>query len=184
VVPADLAYTAYAAGKWFEGEDFGPALIIPERNGPGGEFVTQLVKKYRYPNVYVESRGKNKKEIKYGWHKDGRGEDAEIAFGLHRSFLMDGTFVERSRYCVDEMRHYQHPPGGKGAPVHSAALRTEDPSGARENHGDRVITRVVICRVLDEWQKEPPESVGEPLRGSYEWFELKRGEKRNHLQKI
>ena len=50
--------------------------------------------------------------------------------------------------CVREMRMYQHNPNGKGAPVHSASLMADDPSNARDNHGDRTIARICICQAL------------------------------------
>jgi hypothetical protein len=154
VMPQDLARLAIAAGYWFEGEDFRPAKMIPERNGPGGE-VVEAVKRSGYDNLYRDTADRSP-EVKYGWHKDGRGETALCAFALHQQMLCEGKFVERSVDCVDEMRHYQRNPNGRGAPIHSASLMTEDPSGARENHGDRTITRVVICQVLQTPYDENP----------------------------
>ena len=52
--------------------------------------------------------------------------------------------MERSLDCVEEMRHYQHNPSG-GAPIHAASKNTVDPSGARENHGDRTQATVLAC---------------------------------------
>lgn len=141
VPPQDLARIACAAGFWFEGDDFMAARTTFERNGPfGAAFGTVLSETYRYPNIWRAP------DAKMGWHK---GAEAQPAFALHQLMICDGRFKERSKKCVDEMTCYQNPSSGKGAPVHTAALYSEDPSGARDNHGDRVITRIVICQVLE-----------------------------------
>jgi len=163
--PYELAAIAVAAGKWFEGDDYLPAMMVPERNGPGGEFVDVAAKKYRYPNMFMQSMARGD-DLKMGWHKDGRGDEARLAFGLHDEMICDGRFKERSTDCVQEMRCYQHNPNGRGAPVHSASLMARDPSGARDNHGDRVIARICICQAL----KRPLDVVkkrGQAPWGSY-----------------
>ena len=164
VKPYELAAIACAAGKWFEGDDFMPAFIVAESNGPGAELNETLVKKYRYPNVFTEvgTWSKAGAAPKYGWHKVG-GEQARLAFGLHQQMICEGVFKERSAACVREMRHYQNNPNGVGAPIHSASLMSVDPSGARDNHGDRVVSRVCICQAL----KKPYES--QKLKGMAPW---------------
>jgi hypothetical protein len=146
-MPFELVDYAQSAAYWFEGEDFQPGKVIWERNGPGAEFGAVLVKKRGFTNVFLDHAASST-ETKYGWHKDGRGESAKVAFGLHQQMICDGRLKERSEFCVQEMRHYQHNPNGKGAPIHSASLMSQDPSGARDNHGDRVIARVCICQLL------------------------------------
>lgn len=168
VTPTELARITVALGYWFEGDDHLPAYVVFERNGPGGEFGSALVKTFRYPNVYIEDRD-HSPETKFGWHKDGRGDDARLAFGLHRVMICDGRFKERSMDCVNEMRHYQHNSNGRGAPVHSASLVSEDPSGSRENHGDRVIARVCLCQAL----QRPYATL--PKKGMAPWGSYKHG---------
>jgi hypothetical protein len=145
--PYDVASIACAVGRWFEGDDFREAHMVPERNGPGAEFVEACVKKHGYQNMYVED-GKWAAEGRIGWNKNSRGDSARLAFGLHRQMICDGRFKERSADCVREMRHYQNNSNGQGAPIHTASMMSQDPSGARENHGDRVIARVCICQAL------------------------------------
>lgn len=97
--PYELARVAVAAGWWFEGDDFQPALMVPESNGPGAQFIDCVVNKQKYPNVYMRDILK----MEYGWHKGGRNEDARLAFGLHQEMLCDGRLKERSVECVKEM---------------------------------------------------------------------------------
>lgn len=142
VEPSEFAKRAYAAGHWFEGDDFAPAIINFERNGPAGaSFGRYLVEELHYPKVWATPDGKK------GWYKGGN-EETQKAFGLHQQLICERKLIERSRSCVDEMQCYQNPKTGTGPPVHTASLYTKDPSGARENHGDRVIARVVACLVL------------------------------------
>ena len=179
VPPYQFARMVAAAGRWFEGEDFGPAFVVPERNGPGEEFVRELVHELRYPAVWQEvAAGRtNAGERRYGWTNTPAGGRSVQAFGKHREMLIEGTLVERSAECVEEMRHYQH--GGAGlAPVHSAALAADDPTGAKQNHGDRVIARVCVCVKLAQWIVDPPVRTDEPPRGSYADM-LARRERRN-----
>jgi len=155
--PDRLARVACAAGRWFEGSDFAPARIIFERNGPGANFGDVLAKDLRYHNLWRD------KDDKFGWFKDGRSDKARLAFGLHQQMICEGRFKERGRECADEMRHYQNPPGGKGSPVHSAALHSSDPSGSRENHGDRTIARVVVCLLLENPYQAVTDSMEAPF---------------------
>ena len=163
--PYELARVAVAAGLWFEGDDFQGALMVPESNGPGNQLIDCLVNKQRYGNVYTP----DPTEMKYGWFKDGRGDAARLAFGLHQEMICNGRFKERSMDCVREMRHYQHNPNGKGAPIHSASILSDDPSGARDNHGDRVIARICICQPLQK-PYNTLKKKGEPAFGSYRWL--------------
>lgn len=140
--PDQLAHLAAAAGRWFEGEDFAPARISFERNGPGAIFGESLVGDLQYPNVWRDA------DEKFGWWKGGANEKARLAFGLHQQMLCEGRLIERCEDCVAEMRHYRNPSHSKGAPIHSAALHSQDPSGARDNHGDRTIARVVVCQII------------------------------------
>lgn len=172
IPPYELAEMTCAVGRWLQGEDYGPAYVIYEKNGPGGEFGDVLTRKYRYTNVYREKRRTQNNETTIGWFKNGRGTEAREAFGLHTLMLVEGRFIERSRECAEEMRYYNHNPNGSGAPVHAASINSkDDPSGARDNHGDRVITRIMMCHVLDQWLTDPPQAYDEPPRGSIAWIQ-------------
>lgn len=163
VRPPKVARIAVAAGYWFEGNDFRPAFVVPERNGAGDEFTEEMAKEHRYTNLFTEIRTRAA-ETKVGWHK--AAEDGRRAFGLHQQMICDSRLIERSADCVSEMRHYQHNPNGKGAPIHSASKMSKDPSGARDNHGDRVIATVCLCLALKSPYKAAPQA-GIAPRGSY-----------------
>jgi hypothetical protein len=168
--PYELARIAVAAGLWFEGDDFMGALLVPESNGPGSQLIDCLVKKSHYMNVWQPDPSDPEK---YGWFKRGGSSpddkgSARLAFGLHQQLICEGRFKERSMDCIKEMRHYQHNPTGRGAPVHSASLLGDDPSGARENHGDRVTARICLCQVIQKPYQIAAQK-GAPVWGSYRW---------------
>ena len=138
--PELLARVAAAAARWFEGDDFQPCKVSFERNGPGAAFGVALAEQLGESNIQHDHEGK------LGWFN--KGESAQLAFSLHQQMICDGRFRERGADCVSEMRFYKRPMSGKGAPIHSASVKSADPSGSRENHGDRTIARVVVCRML------------------------------------
>lgn len=158
IMPHEFAAMAAAAGRWFEGEDFGEARMNFDRTGPAGAiFGAALTQTYGYTNLWRDT------DDQYGWIKDGRSERPRQAFGLHQQMICEGRFKERDRDCAREMQHYQNPSSGKGCPVHSASLRSEDPSGARDNHGDRTIARIVALQIL----QYPYEA--SPAKGAAPW---------------
>ncbi len=167
--PHVLARIAAAAGYFFTGSNGAPALIIFETGGSGSQFYTELRDVYRYPNVWSEPRADGKMD--YGWVKprSDSAKDPEkrphVPFGLHLRMLLNGRLIERSEMCSKEMKEYQHT--ASGGPVHSASTATRDPTGARQNHGDRVITRLCICAVFNKWRHDPPKSEAIPGFGSY-----------------
>ena len=172
--PYELARIAVAAGLWFEGDDFMGAFMVPESNGTGAQFIDCIVNKQRYMNVWMP----DPTEIVYGWHKDG-SDKSRLAFGLHQEMICNGSFKERSADAVREMRYYQHSPSGKGPPIHSASILSEDPSGVRDSHGDRVSARICLCQAL----QKPYHTVkkkGQPAYGSYRW--LKESKAQDEMQ--
>ena len=162
--PKEVARIAVAAHEWFQGNDGRGAFMVPERNGnPGDEFVEAVNKDYGFTHIYTElsTRGK---ESKVGWYKSK--ESGHRAFGAHQDMLCDGRYTERSEECVKEMRHYEWNPTPKSAPIHSASRLARDPSGARENHGDRVMATVCLCLALIKPYEAQPQKGIAPW-GSY-----------------
>jgi hypothetical protein len=115
-------------------------------------------------------RGKNEKSItkkvtEYpGWHSTT--DDKTELLGEYRRVLASGEFVNRSREAIAECRSYVV--ATNGVPCHSAALDDSDPTGARDNHGDRVIAdalcvrgmREVSPKVIEHREAFPPSSFG------------------------
>ena len=69
------------------------------------------------------------------------GDKAE-SFGRYRRALKNGDFIQRSYEANKECLYYVQVAGGK-AIEHTSASNNQDPTGARDNHGDRCVADVV-----------------------------------------
>ena len=131
-----------AAARFFCGPER-HGYMIWDGNGPGAVMGDIMETDYGIrDNMYIETKGQ--RAGKAGFTCSKGNKESGLPWGRHVKMLFEGSYVERSRDCVDEMRHYQHNPTG-GAPIHAASKNTTDPSGARENHGDRTQATVLAC---------------------------------------
>ena len=147
-----FAEMVVAAARWFCGKD-GNAYIIADAGAAGADMIGVVVDDYGIrENVYfrVASDG----GVKPGYVRPKNAEENRRPWGSFEKMLWDGSYVERSVEVTDEMRHYNHNPTG-GAPIHAASQTKEDPSGARENHGDRTTATVLGCIRLAEMKANP-----------------------------
>lgn len=137
VKPEEFARYAISFCRWFADHAGEPAFLIWEGNGPGGIFGNFVVE-HGFRNFYyrrAEDTIARDSTEKPGWWTTV--ETKKVLLGRLRQALADGTYIERSELCVDEMRRYNEQPGGQI--YHAEAMSTDDPTGARDNHGDRVI---------------------------------------------
>ena len=74
--------------------------------------------------------------------------------GDYRRALADGTIINRSKEAVAECREYVYLASGRIA--HARSVSNMDPSGARENHGDRVRADALLVRLQKDVQQESP----------------------------
>ena len=139
--PEDHARVALAVSKWLQGDDGRMARLNYENNGPFGGRFGQALAKLGHDNLVRQDDGV------IGWYK-GNNKETEDAFSLHQLMLCERKLTERNMECVQEMRQYQLPKSGKGPPIFTPAKYAEDPGAMGDNHGDHVITRIVICQVL------------------------------------
>jgi hypothetical protein len=153
--PHDLARLAAVAGIWFGSASGGFALIVPEANGPGGIFITEL-KRLGYPNIYLERRANTtdvKQTNRLGWHSSR--ERKELLLGTYRRELARDQFINHDTMAVEEAEEYIYYDTGAVGP---ARLITEN-EGARATHGDRVIADALTCvggqEVSDAKVEEP-----------------------------
>ena len=78
-------------------------------------------------------------------------EEKISLLGQYRKMLGEGTFVNRSREAVRECREYVFSQaGGAGSCTFKEQV---DPSGARDNHGDRVIAGALAAKTMPEHLK-------------------------------
>jgi hypothetical protein len=151
VFPNKLAEYAVSLGRWFKGHD-GEAFIVWEANGPGLEFGGTIIE-LGYMNYY--RRGSGRRRLP-GWFSSG--DEKLKLLGDYRRALAAGTFVNRSKEAIQECQEYVYMPDGSVA--HAGSANTEDPTGAKHNHGDRVIADALACLALGgEREQESGENV-------------------------
>lgn len=140
----ELADIAVQIGNWFEDWTETPALIVWEAQGVGITFGKRL-QELAYPNLYysqpVANIGELKKRMPGLWatkhSKQTLLKDYMIA-------LSTGRFVERSEAGLKECHDFKYFASGKVQ--HYKEVTAEDPSGAKDNHGDRVVANALAVR--------------------------------------
>lgn len=144
--PDELARYAVALCKWFSDEGGDGAYMIWEAPGPGRNF-GDVVIELGYRNIYWKTREesivRNTAPIPGWWPvKDAK----RAVFGDYRRAILDGRFINRSREAMTELREIVYT--ANGGIEHSKSTRTIDPSGARDNHGDRPTADALCCYAL------------------------------------
>ena len=133
VGPHEFGIMCVAMCRWLR-----RCKLIWEAPGPGREFGNAVIET-RFRNIYYREPDK-KKIVKKGgpsyvpgWYpaKDAKRE----VMGNYRQGIKKGELAIRSRDQLQECRNFVYEP--TGWITHSGAKSDMDPSGSRENHGDR-----------------------------------------------
>ena len=161
----DLAAEVATAGKMLFNGDYTMAFLGWESNGPGEDWHKDLAA-HEYDFVYFQRAVGQKWERRakvYGWRSERRTKRILLT-RLRRALLLGdrpGGIVVRSRPGLAEVLEYRYFEDGSIGP--SKTLRggamEDEPSGAREAHGDRVIAYAGVVLMRDEISKfiEEPE---------------------------
>jgi hypothetical protein len=163
ILPEELAEIACFAGIWFGGPR-GSAFMIWENNGVGGA-VGRKVVKLGYTNIYfqrTEGSVVEERTLRYGWNSSPKKKLALLVD--YRQALATGRFINPSREALDEAKSYVIDEHGELLP----GKLVEMLSGARANHGDRVIADALANMAL----KEAPIRMNQTMRaphGSPAW---------------
>jgi len=161
--PEPLGVQAVALARWANG-----AFIIWERNGPGRQTGAKIVE-LGYGNIYFqrqeEAISKNVSKIP-GWAST---RDSKLALvSEYRDRLEANTVVNYSRVAIEECLEYIYTPDG--SVVHSSSTSKKDPTGAKANHGDRVIADALAVKGFDERKFSPEEGKKPEVQyGSLAW---------------
>ena len=160
--PEELAFVAVAIARWL-----GNAFLIWEQNGPGRQFGSRVIE-LGYRNIYYR---KNDESISGkvtdipGWASTK--ETKQVLLGDYRSAIESGVCVNRSREAMQECLEYIFAPNGSIA--HSREDNKTDPSGAKSNHGDRVIADALAWKGINERARNPRRGKPEIPPGSLAW---------------
>jgi len=168
IQPHELARLAVAACKYFGGaslkaqktrslegwainSDAGGAFLIWENNGHGAIFGKTVFDDLAYRNVYYRSSVSGtslsvKKSKSPGWHttKDNKVN----LLGAYAKALGDEEIINRSSLALSEA--YEYIFTDRQSVEHAVSAKSEDPTGARHNHGDRVIADALAVEAMKE----------------------------------
>lgn len=163
--PGEFAELVIRVAWWFN-----EAFVIWEMNGPGGTFGKKLTDLgYRKLYFRQDEQGLEKKLAKNlvpGWHASPQNK--QLVFRDYVAALAAGTFINRSREALQECRQYVYLPNGTVGNARATAI--SDPSGARQNHGDRPTADALANKALGvpaEFQRGAPQAqtYDEALKG-------------------
>jgi len=131
--PKNFAEICVALCKWFNN-----AKLVWDASGSIGQTFSKRIASLEYPHLYYHKDETNPgKRVSdkpgYFLNPSARGD----LLRDYRSALSTREFINVSASGMDEALQFIEEPGGQA--VHSAAKNSQDPSGAREGHGDECI---------------------------------------------
>jgi hypothetical protein len=169
VDPMKFARMCVALARWFTDDHALPAFMIWDATGPAGSTFTKTVMDLGYSRIWYSEKMLDPSAPfsgKPGWWMQGN-KDALLR--NYAEALADDRFINHSLEALREAMDYIQL--ANGDLVYSRSEQTDDPTGARANHGDRVIADSLACwvitqRVLSHAREEP-----EVVYGSRQWRE-------------
>jgi hypothetical protein len=146
IKPERLAKLAIATAKWFW-----DAYIIWETNGSGRAFGDAIIE-WGYGRFYKRPSRTETGETgaNAGWAPT-RDNKYQL-LSQYRGALSDRVVCNRCEQAMSETLEYLFL--GNNWVEHSSLNENEDPSGARDQHGDRVIADALAVKVMDDQPKQ------------------------------
>ncbi len=176
IKPEAFAKVGIALNKWFNN-----AFEVPDGAGPGRTYCDELIS-LGYRNLYFrrdEVGLKKRVSDKPGVFLNPKEKRA--IFGKYRKALKEKSFIQRSHEANQECLAYIFTTGQKIE--HTTAVKSVDPSGAGDSHGDRCVADACANKALELLgvKNHPPETQN---RGANCWAGRKReAEQKKHKQK-
>lgn len=140
-VPDRFAEMVVALCRWFGG-----AFLIWEDNGPGQAFKRRVISiGYRF-FYYREQEDSITRKFtsKPGWWSGPRTRN--VLLNEFNRMLYNGEFICRNAEAIREAKKFIYSPTGDI--VNSGSLTSNDPAGAKMNHGDRIMSEALCCLAL------------------------------------
>ena len=176
ISPTEFGIMCVAMCRWLRS-----CKLIWEAPGPGREYGNAVIETgfrrifYREPDRKKIVKKGGPSYIPGWWPtKDGKRE----IMGNYRQGIYTGSLAIRSREQLQECRRFNFTPSGWI--LHSGATSDMDPSGARENHGDRPTAGALAWHLVRMQVKKAPERGVQGIpHGSLAWrMQLDREQKR------
>lgn len=162
IMPHEFAKLGVAVAKFFHN-----ALMIWEANGPGRIFGNVVIE-LGYREIYFDLNERQlvpSPDDVPGWTPTK--EKKVSMLGDYRAAQMDGKYLDRDHDCLVEQGSYVFLPNQ--AVAHSSSSRNIDPSGANDNHGDRVIATALSYRGSKARRKKHEKKPASYPKGSHGW---------------
>jgi len=140
IQPHEAGVYAVALARWFRGPDGDGARLVWERPGPGRNFGV-AVQRSKYRHVWLEDA---QNPDRTGWSPNDKDARRSLYYE-YRAALNTRRFVNRSEEALRECLQIVNTP--KGVVIHTKSGTEIDPTGARDNHGDRP-TADALCWML------------------------------------
>lgn len=169
MTPEKFAIACVAASWLFKDRDGFPAYLCWEKVGPGGYF-SNVVKDLGYPRMfYCKISGHSKRQKDPGWSPSGSNKRRLL--DAYRAAIYDRRCINYSDVALQECGPY-HFTGIGDQVIHPGEVNTDDPTGARYNHGDRVVADALAWMVVEEMgvlETIPRAMPNEPEVGTLSW---------------
>jgi hypothetical protein len=184
--PTEFAKNAVVIGRWFNN-----ALLCWEVNGPGTAF-GNTVQDLNYSNIFFRRQEDNfskKYTDKPGWVSGGSKGAAtkQALLSDYRQAVQSGIFINRSAIALDECLDYVF--DDSGGVLNAKSRNDADPTGAKDNHGDRVIADALCWKMIrtpvgkKKTTQEELEATREPPRNSFGGRRLQEKRQREKLSR-
>lgn len=171
VRPEDFAVLAVATARWFKGIGR-EAAGIWEASGPGRNFGDRVME-LGFSNLYFREQeqklGKPTTDVPGWWPTKQNKADLYIEY---RRAMNEGGVIIRSRDQIEECRQIVYTKDQQI--VHGGSMNAVDPSGARDNHGDRPTAGALGVKLLGRKKGKTKESEVVVPEGSLAWRRKKR----------
>ena len=150
--PDKLAKIAVALAKYFN-----DGFLIWDAGGQGRIFGSKI-RELNYSNIYYRTAEEHitPKISDIPGHFFTK-QNKLLTLGELRTAIGNQQYIVRSVDFIREARQYIHVLASDSV-VHSGSKNTIDPTGARDNHGDRVIAKALAWKVIKGGTRTPDET--------------------------
>jgi hypothetical protein len=166
--PEKFAEACVALLRLFRSTEGEPPYFAWEDCGPGVIF-GRRVRELGYTNLYTGGQGLpgpgNRGKVQMGWSP--AGENKRLLLEEYRAALDARHFLNHSSPALEECLRFRYTPSGQVE--HELEVSRNDPTGARVNHGDRVIADALAWLTARGKQRRAPRPQPGPPVGSLEW---------------
>lgn len=169
-----FAGVCVALCRWLADAAEGGAYFGWDSSGQTGSRFTNAMAAIGYGNIYYNEDdlyrfSGSTKARRPGWY--GTNTQRYNALKEYRNALESNKLIDRSERCLRETLRFAYD-RRTGEVKHAEEGRTDDPSGARQNHGDLVISRIIAWMLARDTVggRTAKVVVGGPRPGTMEWL--------------